>query len=145
MIFSVARTRFDLEGNTLRTAPGMETNVLRGALGAALRSASAQVYTKWFDPRWPDGPSGYRDAPRPFVLRWGEGAVDLIIFRTNQAEEIEQAVDCAIKQVSGAHIRLERMPMLQLPLDGTDADGDLRLVFATPTELKSKGEILRQP
>jgi hypothetical protein len=146
MIFSVGRTRFEWEGSNLRTAPGRETNLLRGALGAALRNTSAQGYSKWFDPRWREGPSGYRDAPRPFVLRWADDAVDLIFFRTSEpVDEIEQAMHAATKQITGAHIRLERMPTLPMPLEGIDAHGNLRLIFATPTELKSDGKILTQP
>ncbi len=148
MIFSVARTRFEFGGGSgFRTARGADTNLLRGALGAALRNASADAYSKWFDPRWRQGPSGYRDAPRPFVLRPAEGAFDLMLFRTSEpADEIEVAVQTAIGRIADAHdIRRERLPILQLPLEGTAGHGNLRLVFVTPIELKREGEIVTQP
>jgi CRISPR-associated endoribonuclease Cas6 len=146
--FSVGRTRFEFEpGRNVAASAGTLSNALRGAFGAALRSTSIQAYAKWFDPHWREGPSGYRDAPRPFVLRWTGGSVDLIFFQTGEpAEEIEQALQIAIQQITSADaVRLKRMPELQMPLDGTDEYGNLRLIFATPTELKSEGKILTEP
>ena len=47
----------------------MAGNVLRGALGSALREvASAEDYARIFEPAG-DGPSGLYNRPRPFVIR----------------------------------------------------------------------------
>lgn len=50
---------------------GKSGNVIRGALGLALRaSASQQEYARLFEPRAePGAPSGLHDAPRPFAVR----------------------------------------------------------------------------
>jgi hypothetical protein len=50
---------------------GKSGNVVRGALGLALRSsASAEEYVRLFEPRIEAAaPSGFHDLPRPFVVR----------------------------------------------------------------------------
>src|SRR2546429_8870616 len=85
MEFSVLPVQIELEALEDIIFPfGEEVNVLRGALGKALRKVccdstcpSAQrcpargkrTYSRIFEPFWLDGPSGYQNAPRPFVLR----------------------------------------------------------------------------
>jgi CRISPR/Cas system endoribonuclease Cas6 (RAMP superfamily) len=142
MTFSVARTRFEFSAGGQRE----ETNRFRGALGAALHESSPAIYARWFDPRWPEGPSGYRDAPRPFVLRGVSEGLDLISFLMEQNNEIEQALEGAIRLVTNDHnIDTHRLDRLELTLEGTEASGRLRLEFTTPTEIKSAGRVLTRP
>jgi len=63
MLFHVHRLRFVLEAKqAVYFPPGKASNVLRGALGTVLES-------EIFSPKLTGGPSGFRDPPRPFVLR----------------------------------------------------------------------------
>ncbi|MBV9084199.1 MAG: hypothetical protein JOZ62_16100, partial [Acidobacteriaceae bacterium] len=49
---------------------GQAGTLVRGALGCFLRKVGDSVqYARVFAPRACGGPSGFRDAPRPFVLR----------------------------------------------------------------------------
>jgi CRISPR-associated endoribonuclease Cas6 len=168
--FSVTCLRFEFTactGSSLQ--PGNETNCFRGALGAALRKsctaecehsrsckcARACAYTRWFDPQWCQGPSGYRDAPRPFLLRWAgtahprRSAIDLVLFRTEFSSEIENALLEAITCRGGAEIEVRPAIRLSFPIDLSDSGNPmihrLRIVFATPTELKSGGRVLSNP
>src|SRR3954453_8025577 len=51
----------------------MAGNIFRGALGQIFRQMRGQEtddpYTRIFEPQSVGGPSGFTDAPRPFVLR----------------------------------------------------------------------------
>ncbi len=140
MLFAVARTSFAF-------AASAQVDAFRGALGAALHARGPEVYARWFDPRWTDGPSGYRDAPRPFVLRRTESGLDLISFRKDESgSEMPAAVDAAIRTVTGGHsVRGCTVARLQLPTEGAEKDGVLRLNFVTPIELKSAGVVLERP
>src|SRR5260370_23681443 len=85
MEFSVLPARLEFEAlDDIYLPAGQETNVFRGALGMALRKVCCKPecpgarscpsnkvcsYARFFEPIWEDGPSGYRNAPRPFVLR----------------------------------------------------------------------------
>ncbi len=171
MIFSVAQTRFEFAASDSFTPPpGSEVNLFRGALGAALRKADCPpdcpnpqscpyngrcLYREWFDPRWTTGPSGYRDAPRPFVLRWGGSSasgknlfsLELISFRiTKQSAAFEMAFKQAITGISGAQeLTVERSAILHLQTEGKEQAGRLRLAFVTPIELKKEGVIVTEP
>src|SRR5580658_6375255 len=70
--FDFYRYRFSFRALDAAYFPdGKSGNVIRGALGLALRaSASQQEYARLFEPRAEAGaPSGFHDAPRPFVVR----------------------------------------------------------------------------
>ena len=139
-------------------------NRIRGALGAALRQQGCPAecpgvnrctygrrctYATFFDPRWADGPSGYRDAPRPFVLRCNpeEHSVNLFLFqREPPLSELKSALTTAMLVVTGqAPVRFECAEKMCLPLSATGRDGFLRLRFGTPTDLKSAGKRLAEP
>jgi len=50
--------------------PGKASNIVRGTFGRTLHGqVSPAEYERIFQPRWPDGPSGLADAPRPFLIR----------------------------------------------------------------------------
>ncbi len=72
MNFVLEACRFTLSARrAIQFPPGMAGNVLRGALGHALREvACAEDYARIFEPAGTtSGPSGFSDWPRPFVLR----------------------------------------------------------------------------
>jgi hypothetical protein len=168
--FSALCTRFEFTaGAGLGLRIGNETNYFRGSLGAALRKScspectsarscpcrSACPYGRWFDPRWLDGPSGYRDAPRPFLLRWAgltqsnRCSIDLVLFRTELSSEIEGALLEAIACRGGEQIEARPATKLSFPISLSDSGNlvihRLRLVFATPTELKAGDQVLLKP
>jgi hypothetical protein len=158
---------------------GDETNVFRGALGLALRNACCESgcpgvpacprasecpYARFFEPRWPEGPSGYRNAPRPFILRWAgpcggrlapgtRFSASLNLFDV-QAPPLRQLED-AFRNIAGCGIgpgrgkalfeSIEQQPVLCLPLCGPEAAGRVTIRFATPTELKSGGTVCSEP
>ncbi len=153
MTFSLVAAEFALaaaESSILRSAQAM--NVLRGALGSELHAHEPQ-YRRWFAPTWADGPSGYREAPRPFVLR-RRLAPDRVIFQLIvfavawPFDEIRQATHAALRSFAcGEPIGiLGPHPVdLRLPSESPDLLEELRIVFETPTELKSHGEITKAP
>ncbi len=141
MTFSVSLTRFIFDSQkTLNVPPGEVTNFFRGSFGAALRKIDPALYPRWFDPVWPSGPSGYKNAPRPFVLRWFAPQLHFITFLHPLPPQIEVAFpqDAVI----------EREPLLQLPVFQQPAENKsapLRLNFLTPVELKKEGQVVTQP
>ena len=145
---SVRRFEFSVPGlsSSLPTSQPTLTNLLRGALGAALYSRQS-LYSKWFDPHWREGPSGYRNAPRPFVLRPTAAGINLITFEPGfSTSELDDTLQAAIHSVTGGtQVQVHPRADLQLPLRGCDKSGRLRLEFVTPVELKSKGRIAAKP
>ena len=144
--------------------PGKESNIFRGALGSALRKISEAEYTRIFDPRWNTGPSGYADAPRPFVLRSpsrdgeiapGQSfACDLFLFDTLpstrsilcDAFTLAAATGLGPTKAKAELTSFEtREPARKFPLFGAPGSGTLRLRFATPTQLKGSGGVLAEP
>jgi hypothetical protein len=148
--------------------PGKETNIFRGALGLALRhvccsdacpgargcaKAAECAYAMLFEPRWDEGPSGYHDAPRPFVLRCPASlTVRLNLFDVRAPLE---KLEAAFRAIANAGIgpgrakvslrSFEPQPVLRLSLWGKPAIGRVTIRFATPTELKSAGAVRREP
>jgi CRISPR-associated endoribonuclease Cas6 len=187
MEFTVLRARLEFEAlEDISLPAGSEINTFRGALGLALQSIVCKpdcreastcaarhscVYARFFEPVWKEGPSGYHDAPRPFVLRAsgvGGGAKkgellrsDLFVFDRDHPPwpELEKAFERAAAQGLGpsrGRARLKTFAFgdsetaaLRMPLQEEDEDpgrrGRLRLLFATPTELKSGGDVCAEP
>lgn len=177
MNFAVLPARVELEAqDDLELPEGGGANLFRGALGAAIRricgcedcrSGNAEgekcLYQRLFKPRWAGGPSGYRDAPRPFVLRWRGGdqlvaraqtvELDLFWFEPEDApwRVFEQAFSLAgahglgLKRTKFKLIRLECYTKVCSPLAGEPASGNLNVEFTTPTELKHSAAVLDQP
>lgn len=85
MTLSLYAYRFEFRAlDTVRFAPGSAANAFRGAFGSILRSIACRpecsgakscawreqcAYARLFEPAWLSGPSGFADAPRPFVIR----------------------------------------------------------------------------
>ena len=85
MTFSLYAYRFEFRAlEPVSFAPGSAANTFRGALGHLLRGIACRpecqdaktcpwrqqcAYARLFEPAWLDGPSGFADAPRPFVIR----------------------------------------------------------------------------
>jgi CRISPR-associated endoribonuclease Cas6 len=116
-------------------------NFLRGGFGKALREIDRQVYDQWFEPQLANGPSGLRDAPRPFVFRSREANVPaggrfefgFHLFDTrNPRLELLSRVFGSLAQVDS----VEGRELLRLPLESTAPADRVRVCFLTPTELK---------
>jgi len=125
--------------------PATAANLLRGALGKSLMRTSPEAYARRFAPEAADGPSGLRDAPRPFVFR----ASHLDGVAVEQGEAFEFGVnlfDCkgdAVDLFVGAFedrfgpAVIESRDILRLPLKPFALQvARLRVRFLTPTELK---------
>lgn len=85
MILSLYAYRFEFQAlEAVSFASGSAANAFRGAFGHLLRRIACRpdcegaqscpwrqqcVYARLFEPVWPGGPSGFADAPRPFVIR----------------------------------------------------------------------------
>jgi CRISPR-associated endoribonuclease Cas6 len=83
--FCLYAYRFEFQAlNWVRFAPGGAANAFRGAFGHILRQIACRpecegarscrwreecAYARLFEPAWPDGPSGFANPPRPFVIR----------------------------------------------------------------------------
>jgi hypothetical protein len=125
--------------------PGMAGNVLRGALGKALRQALPPVdYARIFEPAG-GGPSGLSDWPRPFVIRCAAlngrilhpgdrfcFGVHLFDFGNPALEHFTQAF------AQWAHLISVEHASVTVDLDARRAPvSRIRVEFQTPTELKS--------
>jgi CRISPR-associated endoribonuclease Cas6 len=182
--------------------PGAAGNAFRGAFGHIFRriacppectsAKSCEVrsqcaYANLFEPACLDGPSGLRDAPRPFVIRAGalDGcsfppgdsfSIDLHIFDLHEPavayfvaafhELIREGIGVQrgrirLIQVSaldagrrvatciyraGEFVTQDPPDCIELNLDPWEhpRDRPVTLRFATPTELKGDGAILRE-
>ena len=85
MTFSLYAYRFEFRAlEPVSFAPGSAANAFRGAFGQLLRDIACHpecpgartcswreecAYARLFEPSWIEGPSGFIDAPRPFVIR----------------------------------------------------------------------------
>src|ERR1700730_1242297 len=147
----VARNQIDFPA-------GNPANVLRGAFGATLkRIASPDTYTRIFEPKSQRGPSGQADPPRPFVFRARH--LDGLIIAPGQAFHFDvnifdvhgDSVSCFIQVFSefGAAklqgVDLASQPQ-RLTLDpAVTPVSKVRVEFLTPTELKSKDQVVDRP
>lgn len=135
----------------LEFPPAQTPNLLRGRLGKALRHSSVDLYQRFFAPRASSGPSGLRDAPRPFVLRvrhlegarfaaGGRFEIGVNLFDTLQPpfDEIREAL-CAATASDCTEIA--GVEPLSLSLDaGSNPASGVRVRFLTPTEIKPAGQ-----
>jgi hypothetical protein len=127
----------------------MAGNILRGALGSALRRVVCEEdYSRLFAPAASRGPSGLSDPPRPFVIRGaamngrtvqpGESfCFGLNLFNTSQ-QTLEQftrafASWADLLSVEHSSVTVDLMPR-HAPVSR------LRVDFQTPTDLKGSGE-----
>jgi len=135
--FRVFNTRFRLSDQV----EPIPVNRIRGALGALLHS-NPDLYKQCFDPEWSGGPSGFRNAPRPFVLRCRETQVELITFDSVSRAELR---DKLTKALSSAQAEVEAIEDLWLPVFGREENGSIKVQFVTPTALKSNGQLATEP
>jgi len=147
----------------------MVGNVLRGQFGAALRrsecgsgcpgaricpSRNECAYARIFEPAaYRPGPSGFRDLPRPFVIR----ARDLD-GRTIQPREpfhfrlhlfdpgIQDAIARALAQFRLADlVSIEELEPVPIDLQPSGEAKAVRVRFLSPTELKSGNQLAVRP
>jgi hypothetical protein len=148
--------------------PGKAANIFRGAFGEIFsRTAnSQQAYARMFEPRGlPGAPSGFADLPRPFVLRaaslngqrfepgqrftlevniFDPTVPALDYFRESFIQLREEGLGPGRPRVD--LIDAAERPTVEVDLaPRIEPTGNLRVEFLTPTELKSGGEILREP
>src|ERR1700733_21648 len=150
-----AQVTFDLEAcsfhlsarRVVQFPPGMAGNVLRGALGSALRGVvPAEDYLRIFEPAaGRAGPSGLLNRPRPYVIRCAalNGRIvqpgerfcfDLHLFDTRDAalEHVTRAFAVWADLVS-----VDRS-QITVDLDAPRAPvSRVRVEFQTPTDLKT--------
>jgi hypothetical protein len=131
--------------------PGESANTLRGRLGNALFRDAPAAYQRLFAPSSSEGPSGFHDPPRPFVLRVAH--LDGAHFNPGQVFEIgvnlfdmsEPAV-AAVRDAVSAAVRARLTQIsgdrpLRLPLAAPGRSVHRAKVrFVTPTELKGASQ-----
>ncbi|MEO8660637.1 MAG: CRISPR system precrRNA processing endoribonuclease RAMP protein Cas6 [Bryobacteraceae bacterium] len=142
--------------DSLRFPPGKAGNTLRGAFGLVSNP-------ELFAPKNTGGPSGLADPPRSFVFRAHhlDGRTippkdyfhfDVHLFDTSLARERE--FKQAMIELAAAGLGPDRVPLtlvdhsselIAVPLAPTSSLARLRLLFLTPTELKTQGETVAQP
>ena len=159
MTFYFHPLRFHFVAQTRIHFPvGNPANVLRGAFGATLkRIASAETYARIFEPKSQNGPSGLADPPRPFVFRARhlDGLTiapgEAFHFDANIFDVRGDSVSCFIQVFSEfAAAKLQRVDRQSEPqrlsLDpAVTPVSKVRIEFLTPTELKSKDQIVDHP
>jgi hypothetical protein len=164
MIFKTVRMRFEFEAkDVICFSPGKAANTFRGALGSTLHDTA---YARLFAPRGDGaGPSGFDDRPRPFVLRAaaldgqrfepGERfALDVNGFEPNSdaLECFQMAFDRLANEGLGASrgrvqlVQATQIDTIAIDLAASTVNvGAIRVQFVTPMELKSGGEVVREP
>jgi hypothetical protein len=174
--FEFYRYRFSFRALEAAYFPlGKSGNVIRGALGLALRAtASPDEYARLFEPRSePGAPSGFRDLPRPFVVRSagldgsalqpGERFVVNVHYFDIRRPALRSFADAfGLWEKSGigprrGRVRLEDAYPLNMEDGPADAPCAISLEtdpapveraiirFVTPTELKTAGEVADRP
>ncbi len=148
-----------------RGTPG---NVIRGVIGAALYRRAPDVFRRLFDAEaGRSTASGLTEPPRPFVLRASDldgrtipagdrFSFDAHVFAIHEdwTPRFREAFqELAVGRGRAQLERIEQLdtherPSLQtcvLELDGREDRERVALRFATPTELKSGGRLVREP
>jgi hypothetical protein len=149
--FHLEACRFQLSArDAIQFPPGRAGNVLRGALGNALREvASAEDYARIFEPAsFGNGPSGLSNWPRPFVLRGAalEGRTfqpgECFCFGLNLFDTRSQALDQFTRAFShwADLVSVERQPVAVDLSPHTAPVSRIRVAFQTPTDLKANGQ-----
>lgn len=136
--FEVTELRLEMIARGSIRFPRPASNLLRGQLGRALKPGPD--YACWFAPRLTSGPSGLREAPRPFVIRArnldgirvGPGepfSFGLNVFDAAAADRLASAFDAF------AELRNIRRECIRLGFESSDC-ARVRVRFLSPTELK---------
>jgi hypothetical protein len=178
----VAPIRFAFRAiDTVRIPPGKAGNVFRGAFGTVLRElacvpdcpgavacnrAAYCAYAVLFEPRRANGPSGFSNLPRPFVIRAAalDGRTiaagetffaDLHLFGDPIPDAvgwIRRAFEAFVRSGIGAGrgraelTCVERGPAVTLEIEARlSASRRFAIEFLTPTDLKSDGNAHADP
>lgn len=152
MTFGLTACRFQLAARrTIRFPPAMAGNVLRGALGSALReTAGAGVYARIFRPSAAGaGPSGLSDPPRPFVLRCAELNARVVqpgepfCFGLNLFDTRDAALDHLARAFTHwADLISVRQECVTIDLQpSTEPVRRIRVQFHSPTQLKAQSRL----
>jgi hypothetical protein len=135
------RLRF-LGGKLFQVHERTVANLVRGQLGKILMREHPDAYHRYFAPAQTQGPSGFRDPPRPFVLRTTEPftiGVNLFEMRDPPIalfKDVLTRVACETLGATALELT-EGMERLDIPLQpGTANVTRVRVHFTTPTELK---------
>src|SRR5579864_1010388 len=120
------RLRF-LAPSAIHFPPGTAANLLRGILGKSLMQTAPDAYARRFAPEFAGGPSGLRDAPRPFVFRAAHldglsiAAGQPFHFGVNLFETRDAAVDLFIRafETRFGPATVEHRAILRLPVAHT--------------------------
>lgn len=146
MTFDLLSCRFVLEARRVVQFPsGMAGNVLRGALGSALREVvSAEDYLRIFEPAG-SGPSGLSNWPRPFAIRCAalNGRIlqpgDRFCFGLHLFDVRNPALEHPTQAFAQwAHLISVEHASITVDMDARrDPVSRIRVEFQTPTELKS--------
>jgi hypothetical protein len=140
-------------GRTLQLAAGTAANLVRGQLGKILLREYPDHHRRYFAPAQAagEGPSGFRDPPRPFVLRVAEleGAsieagvpfvigINLFEMRQPPIDLFRDVLTRVARESLGASVleRLEGTTKLDLSLLPSATVTQVRVHFLTATELK---------
>lgn len=150
VIFDLVRLHLVFRaGGRIHFPAGKAGNVLRGALGLVLNASL-------FSPRSNDGPSGYADAPRPFVMRaahldgrtipsGSQFHFDVHLFDTRDDVRRQFVAACEQwgkpAQLIAAEARHEAIDLAGPAEPARCA----RVEFVTPTELKAEGAAVTKP
>src|SRR5579862_2413025 len=109
----------------------LDANFLRGHFGSQLRAADRELYERFFVPKRLEGPSGLRDAPRPFVFRVREASImpgDRFDFGFNLFDPRE-SVDSIVRAFGPDVEHVNRSGILELALERTTALSRVRINF----------------
>jgi hypothetical protein len=131
--------------------PELVGNLFRGQFLKVLNRRRDRDFAKFLHPEFAGGPSGLRDAPRPFVFRVrhlngarfepGESFhIGLYLFETKFAEmdALRDALSEMAEQNLGAEwSSTDGQELLQLPFAESGGPNRVRVTFLTPTDLKN--------
>ena len=159
MTFRLLRLRLKwTAGATVRFRAFAAANALRGGLGEILRTRGGDAFTRIFEPPPAEnGPSGFKDPPRPFVIRAAHlnGATfeagekfhfDLHLFDT--APDLATAALNAFAELAAQQKAQQTATIEPVSLDLKPPEipiTELLIAFETPTELKSGGVLSTVP
>ena len=169
MNLQVRPLRFEFQArDAILFPPGKAANIFRGAFGDIFRrTAETSDYARMFEPRSPtpqSGASGFRDRPRPFVLRAAplDGrrfeAGERFALEVNVFDPEVPALDYFTRSfeqlreegLGPGRPRVDLRAASELPRVTADLTprevsvSKITVDFLTPTELKCNGETLRE-
>ncbi len=144
MTFRLLACRFELRARrVIRFPRGLAGNVLRGALGKALRESG---HADIFEPTAAEGgPSGLANPPRPFVFRCSElngrvvAAGEHFCFGLHTFDDSLDSLKRALSSWADViSVQHDRVAIDLSP--GPDPVSRIRVEFQTPTELKANSQ-----